>query len=113
VGPGVVFTNDLRPRASLWDEDRLVRTTVKRGASVGTNATIICGVVIGAYAMVGAGSVVTREVPAFSLVYGNPALRHGYVCYCGETLGAPFAENDKEASYACPCGKTVVVQKAA
>jgi len=113
VGPGVVFANDLRPRASLWDEDRLTRTTVKRGASVGANATVICGVVIGAYAMVGAGSVVTREVPPFSLVYGNPALWHGYVCYCGETLGSPFAENDQEASYACPCGETIVVRKVA
>ena len=112
VGPGVVFTNDKRPRASLWDDDRLMRTTVKKGASIGANATIICGVVISEYAMIGVGSVVTREVPAFSLVYGNPARWHGYVCYCGETLGAPFAENYEEATYACRCGEKIAVRKA-
>jgi UDP-2-acetamido-3-amino-2,3-dideoxy-glucuronate N-acetyltransferase len=82
VGPGVVFTNDLWPRADNtgWE---LVPTLVRRGASVGANATIICGREIGTRATVGAGSVVTRDVEANELVTGNPARHAGWVCDCG------------------------------
>ena len=85
IGPHVVFTNDLRPRAFSQDW-KIVETYVRRGASIGANSTIICGVEIGEYAMVGAGSVVTKDVPPHALVYGNPARIRGFVCKCGEKL---------------------------
>lgn len=84
VGPGVAFTNDRYPRATgAWEP---VDTVVHRGASVGANATIVCGVEIGRYAMVAAGAVVTRDVSDHELVAGNPARRHGWVCACGRVL---------------------------
>lgn len=86
VGPSAVFTNDLYPRAEFWSDERLVRTVIEDGASVGANATIICGHTVGRYAMVGAGSVVTRDVPASALVLGNPAQIRGVVCDCGRPL---------------------------
>lgn len=95
IGPHVCFTNDLRPRAinpdgSLKSADDWVLslTRIKRGAALGANSTIRCGVTIGEWAMVGSGSVVTRDVPDYGLVMGNPAKLHGYVCPCGEKLVA-------------------------
>jgi acetyltransferase-like isoleucine patch superfamily enzyme len=85
VGPHVVFTNDLRPRSFNRDW-KIIPTYVKKGASIGANATILCGITIGEYAMIGAGSVVTKDVPPHALVYGNPAKIHGFVCRCGEKL---------------------------
>jgi UDP-2-acetamido-3-amino-2,3-dideoxy-glucuronate N-acetyltransferase len=82
VGPGAVFTNDRFPRAASTDWE-LVPTTVGRGASIGANATVVCGVEIGEYATVGAGAVVTRSLEAHELVVGNPARRVGWVCACG------------------------------
>ena len=87
VGPNVTFTNDLRPRAFVWDESKVDTTTIMKGASLGANCTIICGNrTIGEYAMVGAGSVVTKDVPPHGLVVGNPARLIGFVCKCGEKL---------------------------
>lgn len=85
LGPSMTFTNDRFPRA-FNDGFEVSETLVKRGASVGANATIRCGVVIGEYAMVGSGSVVTRDVPPHALVAGNPARRIGWVCRCGGKL---------------------------
>jgi UDP-2-acetamido-3-amino-2,3-dideoxy-glucuronate N-acetyltransferase len=73
VGPSVVFTNDLNPRAFLSKQGNYVRTLVEKGASIGANATIVCRVTIGMYSAVGAGSVVVRNVLPYTLVYGNPA----------------------------------------
>ena len=73
VGPHVCFTNDVYPRAAIWNEEKLEKTIVKDGASISANATIIAGITIGKYAMVGAGAVVTKDVPDFALVVGNPA----------------------------------------
>ena len=73
IGPHVCFTNDLYPRAFIWNEERLVDITIEDGVSIGANATIIAGIKIGKYAMIGAGSVVTKDVDDFSLVIGNPA----------------------------------------
>ena len=85
VGPSAVFTNDYYPRA--FSRDWEVKTTVIRhGASIGANATIICGHTVGKYAMIGAGSVVTKDVPAYALVVGNPAKQIGWVCECGQKL---------------------------
>lgn len=86
-GPSCVFTNVLTPRAFVERKSEFKPTLVKRGATIGANATIICGVTIGAYAMIGAGAVVTRDVPNHALVVGNPARRRGWVSRTGEVLG--------------------------
>jgi UDP-2-acetamido-3-amino-2,3-dideoxy-glucuronate N-acetyltransferase len=83
-GPSCVFTNVINPRAFVERKHEYRKTVVKKGASIGANATIICGVTIGEYALVGAGSVVTRDVPAYTLVYGNPAQVWGRVGEDGE-----------------------------
>lgn len=85
LGPSMTFTNDMFPRAfnSDW---RVSETLVKKGASIGANATIRCGVTIGSYATVGCGSVVTKDVPDYALVVGNPAKQIGWVCKCGFKL---------------------------
>jgi acetyltransferase-like isoleucine patch superfamily enzyme len=85
VGPSAVFTNDLRPRAQATDW-QITPTVVDSGASIGANATIVCGNRIGPYAMVAAGSVVTKDVRAHELVAGNPARHLGWVCDCGEVV---------------------------
>lgn len=85
LGPSMTFTNDMYPRA-FNDEWKVYETRVKRGASIGANSTIVCGNVIGEFAMVGAGSVVIKDVPDFALVVGNPARRIGWVCKCGNRL---------------------------
>lgn len=86
-GPSCVFTNVLTPRAFVERKQEFVPTLVKRGASIGANATIICGVIIGRYAMVGAGAVVTRDVRDHELVVGNPARPRGWVSRTGDVLG--------------------------
>ena len=111
IGPSVTFTNDLHPRAFIWDEEKIIPTLVRKGASIGAGSVIICGVVIGEYAMIGAGSVVTKDVPPFSLVYGNPARLMGSVCYCGNKLSDVVKENGKDIVYSCVCGKTVKIKK--
>lgn len=85
-GPSCVFTNDKYPRAFIERRNEFLMTRVRRGATIGANATIMCGVVIGQFAMVGAGAVVTQDVPDHALVLGNPARQVGWVCTCGETL---------------------------
>ena len=87
LGPGVVFTNDLKPRAHIKrGGDQLLPTLVREGVTLGANATVVCGVTIGAHAFVAAGAVVTRDVPDFAFMAGNPAVQRGSVCKCGERL---------------------------
>jgi UDP-2-acetamido-3-amino-2,3-dideoxy-glucuronate N-acetyltransferase len=85
-GPSCVFTNVINPRSHVSRKNEYQRTLVRRGASIGANATIVCGVTLGAYAFVGAGAVVTSDVPAYGLVVGVPAKRIGWMCQCGERL---------------------------
>lgn len=87
-GPSMVFTNVLTPRAFIERKNEFLPTLVKRGATIGANATIVCGNTIGEYAMVGAGAVVTMDVPPYALVLGNPARRVGWVSFSGDRLGS-------------------------
>ncbi len=113
VGPHATFTNDLYPR-SFNEEWEIVPTLVKKGASIGANATIVCGITIGEYAMIGAGAVVTKDVPPFGLVYGNPARLRGFVCYCGRPLKDENIVEKREESivFKCRyCGREVVIKR--
>jgi UDP-2-acetamido-3-amino-2,3-dideoxy-glucuronate N-acetyltransferase len=85
VGPSVAFTNDFRPRSRKWPSD-YPKTLVKKGASLGAGAVICPGLLIGQYALIAAGAVVTKDVPAYGLVRGNPGRLVGYVCECGASL---------------------------
>ncbi len=86
LGPNCVFTNVINPRSFIEKKTEFKKTIIKKGASIGANATILCGHTIGHYAMIGAGAVVTKDVPDYALVIGNPGKVIGYVCKCGETL---------------------------
>lgn len=85
-GPSVVFTNVYNPRANIRRMDELRSTLVKKGATLGANCTIVCGRTIGSYAFVGAGAVVTNDVPDYALMIGSPARIVGYMCECGIKL---------------------------
>lgn len=100
LGPHVVFTNDMYPRAfnTGW---KLGLTRVEDGASIGANSVIVCGVTLGAFCMVGSGSVVTRDVPPHALVFGNPARLKGFVCKCGATRFPPDAAPTAGSAYTC------------
>jgi acetyltransferase-like isoleucine patch superfamily enzyme len=121
-GPHCVFTNDKQPRAinpdgSLKSADdwTLSQTLVKTGASIGSHATIVCGVTIGEWAMIGSGAVVTRDVPAHGLVYGNPARLHGFVCHCGQRLARMNDEDwiGEVVKMVCPnCDTAIKVPRA-
>src|ERR1051325_31715 len=86
LGPSMVFTNVMNPRSHVNRKNEYLQTLVKRGASIGANATVVCGTTIGQYAFIGAGSVVTSDVPSFALMVGVPARRVGWMCQCGERL---------------------------
>jgi UDP-2-acetamido-3-amino-2,3-dideoxy-glucuronate N-acetyltransferase len=85
-GPSMVFTNVINPRSAISRKEEYKPTLVKRGATIGANATILCGITVGQYAFVGAGAVVTKDVLDFALVYGNPAKQQGWICRCGVKL---------------------------
>lgn len=99
-GPSMVFTNVSTPRSHYPRREQLESTKVNQGASIGANATIVCGVEIGAYAMIGAGSVVTKDVVPYGLMVGVPARLVGFVCYCGTRL--PFTVDTPTDTATCP-----------
>jgi UDP-2-acetamido-3-amino-2,3-dideoxy-glucuronate N-acetyltransferase len=98
-GPSMVFTNVYNPRAGIVRKDQYRRTVVKRGASIGANATIVCGVTVGRFAFVGAGAVVKRSVPDFAMMAGVPAHQIGWISRFGERLALPLSGNGEAA---CP-----------
>jgi UDP-2-acetamido-3-amino-2,3-dideoxy-glucuronate N-acetyltransferase len=103
-GPSMVFTNVLNPRSHVSRRDEYRRTLVGRGATIGANATVVCGVTLGEYAFVGAGSVITRDVPAYALMIGVPARKVGWMCQCGERLDG---DDPKKCA---KCGTTYQLQ---
>jgi acetyltransferase-like isoleucine patch superfamily enzyme len=102
IGPNAAFTNDLYPRSKAY-LDEPVRTLLAKGCSIGANAVILAGHTIGPYAMIGAGAVVTKDVPAYTLWLGNPARQVGFVCSCSRRLDATTAQLD---TITCECGET-------
>jgi len=108
IGPNVSFTNDLLPRSKNYP-DEFLKTTIKEGASIGANATIIGGITIGKFSLIGAGSVVTKNIPDHTLWYGNPALFKGYVCRCGKKLNKLFHCKGCNRNYKEMNGKIIEV----
>jgi len=102
-GPSAVFTNVVNPRSHYPRKDEYRRTLVMRGASIGANATVVCGVTLGRYCFIGAGAVVTRDIPDYAMAYGNPARLRGWICYCGVklNLGGPSDNIESETCGAC------------
>ena len=92
LGPSMVFTNVINPRSFIVRKTEFKKTLIKKGSSIGANATVVCGVTIGEYALIGAGSVVTKDVPPFALFYGNPGKLHGWVSKAGNKLS--FKNNE-------------------
>jgi|TARA_B110000467_G_scaffold9587_1_gene8279 UDP-2-acetamido-3-amino-2,3-dideoxy-glucuronate N-acetyltransferase len=85
-GPSCVFTNVFNPRSTIPRKDEIRSTLVRESATIGANATIVCGITIGKHAFIGAGAVVTKDAPDHAMIYGNPATQHGWVCECGNKL---------------------------
>jgi len=115
-GPHCVFTNDKVPRAANPDGSlksgsdwTVTQTRVREGASLGANATIMCGVTIGRWAMIGAGSVVTRDVPDYGLVWGNPARLHGFVCACGTRLRHHETTGEQVLAHCPKCDRQIAI----
>ncbi len=114
IGPHVCFTNDLKPRAinpdgslKAADDWTLSSTLIRRGAALGANSTIRCGVTVGEWAMLGSGSVVTRDIPDYGLAWGNPARLHGFVCPCGSQLELNPQPGDSQTVICHSCGLQV------
>lgn len=106
LGPSMVFTNVINPRSAVNRKNEYMKTVVKKGASIGANATIVCGHDIGAFAFIGAGAVVTKNVPDYALVVGNPARQLGWVSEYGHRL--EFDINDQAT---CPETKEIYIKK--
>ena len=100
-GPSMVFTNVVNPRSHVSRKDEFRRTLVRRGATLGANCTIVCGHTIGRYAFVGAGAVVTKDVPDYAMVLGNPGRLAGWVCECGVKLASGAAVPKHVVCSAC------------
>lgn len=105
-GPSMIFTNVINPRSQIPRKDEFKETRVKKGATLGANSTILCGITVGEYAFIGAGAVVTKDVPAYALVYGNPARFKGWMCQCGVKLALKGRQATCKA-----CGKRYLKEK--
>ena len=117
VGPHVCFTNDLLPRAvnkdgspKLVDDWMVSPILIQEGVSLGANSTIRCDITVGAWAMVGAGSVATKDIPSYGLVYGNPAVLHGYVCKCGRKMIKRKENGEGSIFYCQTCDEEINIK---
>ncbi len=114
IGPNVTFTNDLYPRSRNRDFI-LLKTKIKKGAAIGANSTILPGITIGSYSLIGAGSVVTKDVPDCAIVYGNPATLRGFICICGKkmlSIRKNKTENTENTIYVCEiCKRKYRIEK--
>ena len=100
-GPSMVFTNVVNPRSHVSRKDEYRRTLVQRGASLGANCTVVCGVTIGRYGFIGAGAVVTKDIPDHALVVGNPGRISGWMCHCGVKLASGRTPPDEASCRSC------------
>jgi UDP-2-acetamido-3-amino-2,3-dideoxy-glucuronate N-acetyltransferase len=105
-GPSMVFTNVVNPRSHVSRKDEYKKTLVKKGSSIGANATVVCGNTIGRYAFIGAGAVVTKDVPDYAMIVGNPGRIAGWMCQCGIKLGLSKDVQKDETSVCEACGKS-------
>ncbi|HET9529311.1 MAG TPA: acyltransferase [Blastocatellia bacterium] len=105
-GPSMVFTNVVNPRSHVSRKDEYRRTLVKKGASIGANATVVCGNTIGRYAFIGAGAVVTRDVPDYAMIVGNPGRIAGWMCQCGIKLDLDRSLQGVQSVTCSTCGKS-------
>lgn len=110
-GPSIVFTNVINPRSHWSRKDEYKKTIVKKGASLGANSTVICGIKIGQYAFIGAGALINKDVPDYALVYGVPARIQGWMCYCGIRLDLTNSQDSKETAKCKNCGRKYKKEK--
>ncbi len=104
-GPSMVFTNVMNPRSHWPRKDEYIKTLVRKGASLGANSTIVCGITIGRHAFVGAGAVVNKDIPDYALVYGVPARIEGWMCFCGSRLDISISRDSQEEAECRVCGR--------
>jgi len=109
LGPSMVFTNVINPRSHIKRNSEYQTTLVKKGTTIGANATIVCGVTLGEYAFIGAGAVITKDIPAYGLVYGNPGRMQGWMCRCGERLF--FTEEKIDSRIVCKSCGSIYIQE--
>ncbi len=111
-GPNMTFTNDLNPRAKYPKNGKWIKTIVKEGVTFGAASAIVCGITIGKWAFIGAGSVVTKDIPDYGFTYGNPAKLKGWICECGEKMPQTFQQyscKNCKKKYICKNNKIIKI----
>lgn len=109
-GPSMVFTNVINPRSHVSRKDEYKQTRVGKGATIGANATIVCGITLGKYCFIGAGAVVTKDVPDYALIVGNPGVVKGHMCDCGVKLPAVDTSKADSTAQCTACGKNYSIE---